>query len=96
MKEYLLVAECVIMFLSQAGIIENCTDWKGVHPKMGSYSARFKMANSNGLIIFDIEVKNGQFFVSKSRTKIIAHKYGFNEDEIVTIQRCIYSVFMFM
>ncbi|MDR1301939.1 MAG: hypothetical protein LBK43_05670 [Treponema sp.] len=75
MKEYLLVAECVIMFLSQAGIIENCTDWKGVHPKM---------ANSNGLIIFDIEVKNGQFFVSKSRTKIIAHKYGFNEDEIYT------------
>jgi hypothetical protein len=30
MKEYLLSAECVIMFLFKEGIIEERTDWKRV------------------------------------------------------------------
>jgi hypothetical protein len=81
METSVLDAECVIDSLYEKKIID-IADWKRSCHEKNNYPVRFSLVNSNGVIIFDIEVPDGKFFISQSRLRIIACRYHFNADDI--------------
>ena len=81
MKDDLLMAECVLLYLQNLEIIK-IDEWQDRNPSDHDYSVYFENPKRPGDVRLQIIKRKEAYFIPRSIINILSYRHSFNTDDI--------------